>query len=319
MNNIITYKGYKSFNDIEVGDFLYDGVGGYKRVDTISCGKSSSTYKVKLNGIQDDIVLGGGKVLGYRGYKSDRSSSKLSWIDLDDLRVGDSVCYKLSNSKGYSSKDIDLATFLSYFVLYGFINMDKGKVVIHLDSSRGSMRKEILKSVKVVFPNACIDEYSYQGEDFISIIDSMAMMLCTRFGERFENRVLIEEIINSDLEFLKAFIKPLFEYNMGRDGNFFMPSSSYRLLLGYQRVLFRLKKFSNIYECDSKDKRFKYFALNMNRVEMNRTLEDSCWFIDDDYVFIKVDSVNINVGEEIKTYNFGNTSYCNGLLVIKSS
>ena len=64
-----------------------------------------------------------------------------------------------------------------------------------------------------------------------------------------------------------------------------------KFILAYQRILFRLGMFSNIYRCISKDGTFSYYALTVTEKEFRNSFMTESWFKKDEECYIMVERV----------------------------
>jgi hypothetical protein len=94
------------------------------------------------------------------------------------------------------------------------------------------------------------------------------------------------------------------------------------MFMGYQRILFRLNCFSNLYTCDSRDGKFSYYAILINQKEFERIgkSEKDIWFRNFHNAFFKIDTVEkhpyegymISLGVE------KDHSYCSHMITLRS-
>jgi hypothetical protein len=293
---IITNRGYIPIEKLRVGDSVYTGSGEYRRVKaTMTRRVRANVCDIRVNGTFSSVsVTEDVPVMSYRGRKENRGWDKVQYMQAGDLHVGDMAVFPLDREvEGVGLKDLDLAVFLGYYSIIGFADRSKEKVVFHVDSAR-DVADELEESCQRIF-KVPMERYSYSGEDFISVNDPKVFEFCCKFGERNNSKELPMSVLSSGDLFLSAFMRPFFVLNGSRDKTFFLASGSFKLFMGFQRLLLRRGIFSNVYKCDSRDGKFSYYALVINEIEMNKVgksvPDDMMWYANDGLAYLMVDSI----------------------------
>lgn len=327
--SLITDCGYKGIESIKKGDLIYTANGDYTKVQDVAVSDFSGLCKfVKVNGFFDPFVVQDtDKVLAYQGNKGERTIDSAGWVDIASLKVGD-MCIHISEDgsgesllTGYFSNDY-AAKFLGYYTLEGFLNRDKGKVIIHIDNRFPSMEEDIMLCCSSAF-GADMESYEYMGNRYLSVVNKEIYDLCSMFGDKASARLIPETVVNAEKKFLLSFIEPLLYLNKNSEGSYFRPSSSLEMFKGYQRILLKMGGFSNIYHCISKNGKFYYYALIMNSNEFNMVkagnMPEDLWYKSGNVSYLKV----VDIQEDMyRGKVFGLTledgsSYCNHLVYFK--
>ncbi len=327
---LISDKGYR-YVDTVGRNRLLSLNQEYRKVERIERdGDTSHIYELVINGFFNPLGISeSNEILVYKGKKNQRCFEKSEWVLPKDVKVGDMLVYNVENNinprdylKDYL-QDNNVATFLGYYTLEGFINKEKGRVTFHVDPKFPEMEEDVSRVCEEAFSKE-VDRYEYEGEHFISVDgEDGIIQLCELFGGKNRDSVIPEEVINSDINFLSNYIKPMLKLNKDKRGSYFRPSASLDLVLGFQRALMRMNSFANIYYCVSKNNRFSYYAVIMNSTELNKALsfvpgEDSSWFRSGDCAYLRVNSIGVKE-EKKKVYkvHFRGDSYCNYLMYLR--
>lgn len=296
---LITECGYKSVSSLKKGDKILSFDNQYYAVQGVRpTSITSSCVDIKINGFFESMkIFPDNKVLVYRGKKEERGSDKFEWVYADDLRVGDMCIYNLG---GMSEESLlspymnspEAARFLGYYTLEGYTDKDKNKVIIKIDPNHRVMEDEIRHCCLSAF-NAEIDSYEYHDCRYISVVNKTIFDMCSLFGERASNKSIPEVVINADINFLRGFVQPLIFLNRDSKDTYFRPSSSLEVFMGYQRILFRLGGFANLYHCVSRNSKFYYYALILNKTEFDNIINNriGTWYRDGEVAYLKINDI----------------------------
>jgi hypothetical protein len=323
---VITDMGYKKVENIAGGRDRVLSLGGkYNDVGWVykEPVENVELRSLTLNGMFVPIVLDyNRKIRAMIGKDINRRGSKPEWMNVSEIDAGDFVVFDVDRHRPememtFGVRDAYMAEFLGYYVCNGFIDYRKNKVIIHLGRDR-DLDKSIIKCAEMAF-DMKIEPYTFDQEFFISVESEEAMRICEQFGRKNNEKKIPESVLSSDDLFLKEFMRSFFKLNQSKGKKeYFKASSSMDLLKGYQRILFRLNAFSNIYECRSKDGGFKYYALTLNSKEAERAGTDvkETWFKEDGLIYLRVESKK-NIMFTGNTYEFliDDGCYCDLMLI----
>lgn len=324
---LVTSTGYKEVESIGVGENILNHLGEYKRViDKQRLKKGDSrVLELSMNGVFFPLRLREDSlVYAYRGKKEDRSVERFKWFMVGNLNPGDMIVHNLQGNtleESLIDKYLDdevVAKFLGYYTIEGFLSRAEKKVTFHIDTASDNMENEIREVCYKAF-GVEMERYTYMNELFITVVNDEIYNLCLLFGDKNKDKVVPESVINASISYLRAFVSPLVSLNKDkRTGSYFRPSASLDMFLGFQRILFKLGGFSNIYDCKSKNDRFSYFALVLNAKELLNVPQSevkSNWFSDGNFAYIKVTDVRgINIiSDSYELEIDGDTSCCSTL------
>lgn len=324
---IITGVGYKRPGDLMEGDCLLSYTGDYGEVKGVNVVGEGKFRLIKVNGLFLSVPMPLNSYINvYRGRKEDRCINNSEWVNVQDINTGDMIVFPCFSGIGEENRIscnslVDVAKFLGYYTLNGYIKSRRDKVFFHIDKDFPFMKRDIMTACKNAF-GLDMDAYTYQGEDFVSVKDDYLVELCGTLGDKNREKVLPEWLVRSDPIFLTNFLDPFLKLNKDKKDNYFRPSASLNMFMGFQRILFSLNCFSNIHNCLSRDEQFSYYALIINKLEMERIgHEEDSWFKKDNTVFLKIIDV-INSDNPTKIYEItvdGSDSACSGVIYFKDS
>jgi hypothetical protein len=318
--SIITSEGYKNIENIAVGDLVLNYKAEFDRVvDTSYVEYTGDVYSVQVNGYYKPLqTIDTHQFYVCRGGKVDRNEGHYLWVPAKELILGDKLVFCCdSATKSKDPYPLEVAGLLGSFVVFGYID-SKNRVTFNTEN-----KQEVYNYIKSCTEklNIALEEFVFNGSVFLTLADSSYIALCRVFGGKGD-RLIPESIVNASIPFLREFVHAFMLSNKEKHKSmFFRATSAVSVLYGFQRILYRLNSFSNVYKCESKNGFFDYYALVMNSKEMGRVgiSGKDIWFRNFHHAFLRLDDISISQysGKLHSLSLESGTSFCNHVIVSK--
>lgn len=211
---VLTDKGYKNIEEIEVGDRVLTHTGTFKKVLKTGETYNKEIYKVKAQGMFDTYVTGNHPyyVLRSEKYynkklrKYEYSYLQPQWIKVKDLKEKDDYVGVNIPTKEENKYDLDKETcwLLGRYVANGYIehNKDQYNIIYSIKNTEINDFKEHLKKYQIL-----TQMYRYKYKAIINSKELVEFIEKMKFGETKRNKDIPMFILDLPISLAREFIE----------------------------------------------------------------------------------------------------------------
>jgi DNA-cytosine methyltransferase len=300
---IITKKGYKKVEDIELDDEVLTHKNRWKKVIELMSKKSNHINIIKALGCNLKLT-DEHPVYTYE-------DNKFVWKDVKDLKKGDYVSYNINKqSKNPNKITKNEAWLLGRYAADGSFQKDERNRLYFCIGKK--KREEFAKYIKDYQHFICHEDRNCQE---IFVKDFKLQKFCKMIGVGSTNKEIPQWIIDLPKDILQSF----FDGYISGDGHWDCDNTrvqfstvSEKMHLGLNQIVIKLyERVPTVTKrVDNRKETFNDSYTSQLRLRKQRKQRDS--FVVEDKIFGKIKSIE-RIEKSIKVYNFGvkdDESYC---------
>lgn len=201
-SKVKTDKGYKSIEDVEIGDMVLTHKNRYRPVSRLYKRTSNHLYHITFSGNKTLDITGNHPVYTYR-------NGQFCFVRTDDLTNDDYVCININNENNYLDYSNDVLWLVGRALADGYLNIEKYAITIAVAK----------KKINEFESHLCGFHYYVCHKDRpaveYTIKDDILTELCSYFGNNKSlSKFFPDEIINLP----KNQLKMVFDGYISGDG-----------------------------------------------------------------------------------------------------